>query len=516
MNPIYLSIFSRKIDAVCEEMGAQLKLAAFSPNIRDRLDYSCAVFDAKGRLCAQAAHIPVHLGSMAYAMREIVESIDWHDGDIFALNDPYLGGTHLPDVTVICPVFFAGTLQAFVANRAHYADIGSDAPGSMPISKNLSEEGVLIPPTLIGKNLTIDQSVFKSLFANVRNVSDSMGDLAAQCSANRLGIKRTQELISSLGEQKFADSLIELNEYGTRIAKNTISKLVNGRYQYVDYMEDDGLGNVDLPIQVELTIKDESVKVDFSGSAKQTSGNINCPLSVTAAAVYYVFRCLMPTEAPACAGTFSPIKIHASNGTIINATRPAAVAAGNVETSTRIVDVILGALIQATPEQIPACSQGTMNNLAMGSSTVSPWGYYETIAGGMGASSAQGGLTAVQSHMTNTQNTPVEVLEINYPLRVTCYAIRKNSGGKGANTGGDGVIREFEFLNNATFTILSERRRRRPGGTFGGDDAELGANYLNNESLPAKIQKDVSAGDRLRIETPGGGGWGKKNNEMNI
>ncbi|MCY4642778.1 MAG: hydantoinase B/oxoprolinase family protein [Gammaproteobacteria bacterium] len=508
MDPIELSIFARRIDAVCEEMGAQLRFAAFSPNIRDRLDYSCAVFDPQGGLCAQAAHIPVHLGSMAYAMQQIVAERTWLPGDFIALNDPYLGGTHLPDVTVVCPVFIQGQLTGFVANRAHHADIGAETPGSMPVSTSLSQEGVVIPPTQIGCNGEIDQQVIRELFRNARNLRDTLGDIAAQCSANRLGIQRLAELVGSSDREQFLGLLSDLNDYGRHIARSVVAKIPNGTYSFTDYMEDDGQGSTDLAISVSLQVHDRHVEVDFSGTAMQADGNINCPISVTAAAVSYVFRCLMPKETPACAGSFSPFRLQVPSGSLLNAHRPAAVAAGNVETSSRIVDAVLGALSQALPDAIPACSQGTMNNLALGSSTGQAWGYYETIAGGMGGSMAQPGLSAVHTHMTNTQNTPVEVLEINYPLRVTRYAIRNGSGGPGQHDGGDGLIRELEFLDSATFTVLSERRTRPPWGLNGGHPGQAGGNYLNGERMPGKVQRDVRAGDCLRIESPGGGGWG--------
>ncbi len=508
MNPIELSIFSHRINAVCEEMGAQLQKAAFSPNIRDRLDFSCAVFDSHGRLCAQAAHIPVHIGSMAFAMQEIITMISWCEGDLVALNDPFLGGTHLPDVTVICPIFVFGELYGFVANRAHYADIGAELPGSMPISSELIQEGIVLPPTHIGKNFQLDYKKIESLFKSTRNMRDSLGDMAAQSSANKLGVKRLQELIKTTSPKVFLQSLFELNQYGERIARSSIFKIPDGTYEFTDYMEDDGQGNIDIPITVSIKIENESALVDFTHTAKQVIGNINCPISVTAAAVFYVFRCLMPKETPACAGSFMPIKLKVLKGSLLNANRPAAVAAGNVETSSRVVDVVLGALNQALQDRIPACSQGTMNNIALGSSVGEPWGYYETLAGGMGASKISSGLSAKQSHMTNTQNTPAEVLELSYPIRIKRYAIRTASGGEGVHAGGDGLIREFEFLEPATFTILSERRMRSPWGVAGGKDAKAGRNYLNGKHLPAKIHGKIERGDCLRIETPGGGGWG--------
>lgn len=508
MNPIELSIFARSIDAVCEEMGAQLRFAAFSPNIRDRLDFSCAVFDVHGGLCAQAAHIPVHLGSMAYAMQQIVMQRTWAPGDFIALNDPYLGGTHLPDVTVVCPVFIQGDPMGFVANRAHHADIGAATPGSMPVSTDLSQEGVVIPPTCIGRHGEIDQQVIARLFRDARNLRDTLGDMAAQCSANQLGIQSLMELIERTGRQQFSGALQELNDYGQQMARSMITKIPNGTYTFTDYMDDDGQGVTDLPIAVSLQVGHDRIVADFTGTATQAAGNINCPLSVTAAAVFYVFRCLMPNETPACAGSFSPIGLKVPTGSLLNAKRPGAVAAGNVETSSRIVDVVLGALSQALPDAIPACSQGTMNNLALGSSTGTRWGYYETIAGGMGGSKISSGLSGVQTHMTNTQNTPVEVLEISYPLRVRRYAIRHGSGGPGQYRGGDGMIREFEFLGPATFTILSERRTRSPWGLNGGGEGRRGANFLNGERMPGKVWREAHAGDCLRVESPGGGGWG--------
>ena len=508
MNPIELSIFARRIDAVCEEMGAQLRFAAFSPNIRDRLDFSCAVFDPQGGLCAQAAHIPVHLGSMAFAMQQIVTRRVWAPGDFIALNDPYLGGTHLPDVTVICPVFIQGELVGFVANRAHHADIGAETPGSMPVSTDLSQEGVVIPPTCIGRDGEIDQQIITKLFKNARNLRDTLGDMAAQCSANQRGVQRLTELVGSSDRKQFSGSLRELNDYGRHIAHSMIARIPNGTYTFTDYMDDDGQGGTDLAISVSLQVHDACIEVDFTGTALQAAGNINCPLSVTAAAVFYVFRCLMPKETPACAGSFSPFRLRVPAASLLNADRPAAVAAGNVETSSRIVDAVLGALSQALPDVIPACSQGTMNNLALGSSAGKAWGYYETIAGGMGGSKHTPGLSAVQTHMTNTQNTPVEVLEISYPLRVKRYAIRSGSGGLGRHNGGDGLIRELEFLDSATFTILSERRARGPWGLNGGGEGQVGANFLNGERMPGKVRQDVQAGDCLRIESPGGGGWG--------
>ena len=531
MNPIELSLFSSRMEAVCEEMGAVLRRTAFSPNIKDRLDFSCAVFDAQGALCAQAAHIPVHIGSMAFAMREVVRTMNWQPGDMVILNNPYMGGTHLPDVTLIAPLFVDNVssskaaeesaanraqknLLGFVVNRAHHADIGAETPGSMPISTSLLEEGVIIPPTHLlvqGKVLT---EVMAQITRRTSNSEQTVGDFTAQISANRTGLMRLEDIISALGMEHYLDGLRELNDYAERLAQAAIQAIPDGQYRFSDFMDDDGVGNVNLPITVNIKVDDHCVAVDFSGTAAQTPGNINCPLSVAAAGVYYVFRCLMPVYTPNCEGAFRNIRLNAPKGCLLNAEYPAAVAAGNVETSTRVVDVVMGALAKAVPALIPAASHGSMNNLAMGARTLmhgydKQWDYYETIGGGMGGGSLHNGISAVQTHMTNTLNTPVEVIEMNYPLRVCRYGVREGSGGRGRHHGGDGIIREFEFLNAATVTLLTERRRVRPWGLDGGEAGVCGENSLNGEILPGKISLQVKAGDRLTVKTPGGGGWGK-------
>ncbi|MEX1669658.1 hydantoinase B/oxoprolinase family protein [Zhongshania guokunii] len=504
LDPVKLGLFVSRMESVCEEMGAVLQRAAFSPNIKDRLDFSCAIFDAAGHLCAQAAHIPVHLGSMAYAMADIVGTCEWRPGDMVVVNDPFLGGTHLPDVTVIAPCFdAAGVLQAFIANRAHHADIGASAPGSMPLSKTLEEEGVVIPPTILVRDGVLDKGLLDTWFGDGQH-----GDFIAQVSANRTGLLRLNEVMSTLPVD-FAVAVDQLQDYADGIARRRLAELPSGYFAFTDYMDDDGFGRQQLPIAVKIKLSPEGVHVDFSGTASQVEGNINCPLSVAAAAVYYVFRCLMPNEVPVCAGLFRAISLGAPEGCLLNAQRPAAVAAGNVETSMRITDAVLGALAQAAPELIPAASQGTMNNVAMGGRGVGAnWDYYETIAGGMGAHASGAGLSAVQSHMTNTLNTPVESLEMHYPLRVRRYEIRKDSGGAGHHRGGEGLIREFEFLAPTQFTLLTERRRLAPWGLAGGSNGAVGHNSFNSQSLPAKVSMSAAAGDVLRIETPGGGGWG--------
>jgi N-methylhydantoinase B len=504
LDPIKLGLFVSRMEAVCDEMGAVLQRAAFSPNIKDRLDFSCAIFDVAGQLCAQAAHIPVHLGSMAYAMADIVDACAWAPGDMVVVNDPYLGGTHLPDVTVIAPCFDdLGILQAFIANRAHHADIGGSTPGSMPLSTDLTEEGVIIPPTKLVQAGVLDKALLDEWFG-----AGQHGDFIAQVSANRCGLLRFSELIAGL-PVSFANGIRQLQDYAEKLALSRLKELPPGKYHFTDYMDDDGFGHQNLPISVSLTLTVNNVEVDFSGTADQVRGNINCPLSVAAAAVFYVFRCLMPDEAPVCAGLFRPISLHAPLGCLVNAQRPAAVAAGNVETSMRITDAVLGAMAQAVPELIPAASQGSMNNVAMGGRGAgADWDYYETIGGGMGAHAAGAGLNGVQSHMTNTLNTPVESLEMHYPLRVRRYALRSGSGGAGRYAGGEGLIREFEFLAAAQFTLLTERRRIAPWGLANGGAGLTGRNSFNGKALPGKISMMAAVGDVLRIETPGGGGWG--------
>lgn len=506
MSPIDLAIFISRVTAVCDEMGALLRRAALSPNIKDRLDFSCALFDSDGELFAQAAHIPVHLGSMAFAMKSIVKDVAWQPGDMLVVNDPFLGGTHLPDVTMVAPLFVDDELIAFVANRAHHANIGAESPGSMPLSSSIDDEGLLIPPTLFIRAGEIVEEVFAPLQDGPG--SETSGDVAAQISANQAGQARLKTVVSALGVARFKEAVIATNDYGERLARSALSQIPAGVYDFVDYLDDDGFGNEEIKIAVQITVG-EDIKVDFTGTSPQVTGNVNSPLSVAAAAVFYVFRCLMNDATPNCAGTYRGIKITAPGGCLVNATRPAATAAGNVETSMRVVDAVLGALAEAIPEQIPAASQGTMNNLAMGNhSSAHPWDYYETMAGGVGAGRHSDGISGVQSHMTNTLNTPIESLERHYPLRVLHYGLREGSGGHGARRGGDGLVREFEFLDDAEVTILSERRQRGPWGLQGGADGTAGEQRLDGEKLPVKTSFKVSPGQKLRLESPGGGGYG--------
>lgn len=509
-DAVSLGLFASRLEAVCDEMGAILRNAAFSPNIRDRLDFSCAIFDAAGELCAQAAHIPVHLGSMAFAMRDIVGRMEWSPGDQVILNDPFLGGTHLPDVTLIAPLFAGDELLGFVANRAHHADIGASTPGSMPVSATLEEEGLVIEPVHLVRGGRREEAIWRWILGATGDPQVAEGDLSAQLSANAAGVRRLGALVAAQGVTRYRQGLAGLNDYAERLAAAALAAIPDGEYRFRDLLDDDGQGHFDIPIQVAVRVAGGRVEVDFSGTAAQVPGNVNCPLSVAAAGVYYVFRCLMPPQTPACVGAFRRIRLSAPEGCLLNARFPAAVAAGNVETSTRVVDVVTGALARAVPERVAAASHGSMNNLAMGAAG---WDYYETMGGGMGASARHDGPSGVQTHMTNTLNTPVEVLERNYPVRVERYALRRGSGGAGRHRGGDGLVREFHFLEDAEFTLLTERRRHAPWGLEGGAPGQPGINRLNGEELPPKCHRRVRAGDRLCVETPGGGGYGKEMRE---
>ena len=509
MNTVELALFSNRIKAICDQMGAVLQNTAFSPNIRDRLDYSCAIFDVDGQLCAQAAHIPVHLGSMAYAMQDIIRAQSWQSGDTLMLNNPFMGGTHLPDVTFVSPVFIADKLNAFVANRAHHADIGADSPGSMPISRSIVDEGIIISPTLITRNNRVIDAELNQLINRLRAPHIAKADFMAQISVNQTGIDALSKLINQCQDTDFATCLEALNDYARRIARHTFATLPDGEFHFRDVMDDDGLGNEDIPIECTITIQQSDITVDFAGTAEQVKGNINCPLSVTAAAVFYCFRCLMPAYVPSCAGTFDCIKLSVPEGNLLNASYPAAVAAGNVETSTRIVDVVLGALAQALPTIIPAASHGSMNNVAMGGNN---WSYYETLGGGMGASARGRGIDAVQTHMTNTLNTPVEIVETHFPLLIREYSVRYGSAGGGLHNGGNGLCRTYQFLEPTQLTLLSERRNSQPWGLNDGENGDAGKNRLNGELIPGKTSIDVKADDKLRVETAGGGGWGRPRN----
>jgi N-methylhydantoinase B len=517
IDPIRLEVLKNRFVSLAEEMGAVLMRTAFSPNIKERRDFSCALFDRHGEMLAQAAHIPVHLGSMPLSVAAALERPDLAPGDMLLLNDPYRGGTHLPDITLVTPVYLDGDRPVFfLANRAHHADVGGMSAGSMPLSTEIFQEGLRIPPVKIVRGGEIDPELLALLLANVRTPVEREGDLSAQIAANRTGERRLREVVGQYGLAEVERYGAALLDYGERLMAEVIRTIPNGIYTFEDVLDDDGAGTEAIPIRCKITVRGGRATVDFTGCAPQVAGCLNAVRAITLSAVFYVFRLLAPEEIPNNAGCLRPIEVLTRPGTVVDCTFPAAVAGGNVETSQRLVDVLLGALAQALPRRIPAASAGTMNNLTIGG--VDPrsgelFTYYETIAGGAGGGPSGDGASGVQTHMTNTLNTPVEALEHAYPLRVRHYALRDGSGGVGRQCGGDGVVREIELLGAARLTLISERRVSAPYGLQGGGAGRPGRNLLIRDGavteLPAKVTVEARAGDRLRIETPGGGGWGK-------
>jgi N-methylhydantoinase B len=486
---IELQVLGSSLRSIAEEMGAVLVRSAFSANIKERRDCSTALFDERGRMIAQAEHIPVHLG----ALPDAVAAVRAHDpapDEVFILNDPYAGGTHLPDITLV-----SRTLVGFAATRAHHADVGADEPGSLPAgSRRLDEEGVVIPPT------RLDETTLEDLTARMRNPDERRGDLRAQLAANRLASRRIEELSARRGRQLVVAAMDELHDYAERRVRAAIAALPDGRFEASDVLE---AQEGDLDLRAAVTIAGDELEIDFADTAPQHDGNLNCPLAVTRSACYFVVRCVTDPEAPASGGAFAPVTVRAPDGSLVNARPPAAVAAGNVETSSRIADVVFLALGEAV--DVPAQGQGTMNNLTLGNDSFT---YYETIGGGQGACPEADGPSAVHVAMSNTLSTPTEALELAYPIRVERNALRLGSGGAGRHRGGDGVIRELRVLEPCRLSILSERRRHAPQGSKGGDPGTPGRNLLNGEELPAKVTRDVQPGDVVRIETPGGGGYG--------
>ncbi|MCZ6752481.1 MAG: hydantoinase B/oxoprolinase family protein [Acidobacteria bacterium] len=513
-----LEIFKNLFHSVAEEMGAALRRSAFSPNIKERRDYSCAVFDGSRRVAAMGDHMPVHLGSMPSSVAAAVEALHPGPGDIAMLNDPYAGGTHLPDITLVMPVMAPGSRQPvfYVANRAHHSDVGGAQPASMGLSEEIYQEGLRIPPVLLARSGRIERDVMAMLLANVRTPREREGDLTAQIAACRLGERRLTELREKYGNRKTFFYLDALQRYSAHLMSEALGRIPDGLYRAEDCLDDDGYSDRPIPLRVAIRIRGRRARVDFAGSAPACRGGVNAVLAITLSAVFYVFRCLLEEDVPACAGLMAPIEVRAPAGSVVNAQPPSAVAAGNVETSQRIVDVLLRALAQALPGRIPAASSGTMNNLSFGGidpRTRQPFAYYETIAGGMGARPTADGLSGIHTHMTNSLNTPVEAFESAYPVRVRRYSLRSGSGGAGRFRGGDGLIREIEFLTEVRGTILSDRRRFPPYGLAGGKPGQVGKNQLilpgSDSTLPSKAGFTAPEGGILKIETPGGGGWGK-------
>ncbi|MGA8308676.1 MAG: hydantoinase B/oxoprolinase family protein [Terriglobales bacterium] len=554
-DPIELEIFKNIYHSIAEEMGAALRRTAFSPNIKERRDYSCAIFDSAGEVIAMGDHMPVHLGSMPMSVRAAIESCEPGPGDVIMLNDPFRGGTHLPDITLVAPVFFlvrqrrksGGRPGFYVASRAHHADVGGTYPGSMGLCREIYQEGLRIPPVRIMRAGKMEADVLALLLNNVRTPHEREGDLGAQIAACHTGAERLREVCKRYGLERAKKAARELLEYSEQMMRAFVARVPVGTYRAEDFMDGDGIS--DRPVRIAVAVRfaenvrnrvsdpvrtgpfdsaqgrlrpvppqptGHLVTVDFTGTDPQVEGSINAVEAITYSACFYVFRCLLAEDVPATSGLMRPVRVIAPSGTVVNARPPAAVAGGNVETSQRIVDVLLRALAQAIPGQIPAAASGTMNNLTIGGidpRTGDPFAYYETIAGGMGARPTKLGVSGVHTHMTNSLNTPAEALEYSYPLRVRQYSLRHGSGGEGKHRGGDGIVREIEVLADAEVTLLADRRLRGPWGLNGGSDGTPGKTSVIRldgkvEELPGKFNVRLTKGERIRIETPGGGGWG--------
>ena len=542
-DPVELEVFKHLFHAIAEEMGAALRRTAFSPNIKERRDYSCAVFDGNGDVLAMGEHMPVHLGSMPMSVQAAITQLELAPGDVAMLNDPFRGGTHLPDITTVAPVFVGNVRTRrrtkakpdfYVAARAHHADVGGAYPGSMGPCRDIYQEGLRIPPVKLVRGGEVDRDILALLLNNVRTPGEREGDLRAQLAACHTGAVRLQELAQRYTLRRVQAAAADLLIYSEEMMRSFLSGIPRGSYAAEDFLDDDGMGSGPIRVAVRITLpaqargsekRGPAVIVDFTGSSPQVEGSINAVEAITQSACFYVFRSLQREDVPATAGLLRPIRLIAPAGTIVNAVAPAAVAGGNVETSQRIVDVLLRALAQVIPERIPAASSGTMNNLTLGgmddrSRAVVPFAYYETIAGGSGAGATHDGVSGVHTHMTNSLNTPAEALEYAYPFRVTQYALRQASGGAGKHRGGDGIVREIQVLTDASVTVLSDRRKLRPYGLAGGSEGEASLTTLvrndgSLEPLAGKSSGRLQRGERVRIETPGGGGWGSAEGATN-
>ena len=516
-DPIRLGVLSHLFASIAEEMGASLMRTAFSVNIKERRDLSCAVFDADGRLVAHAAHIPVHLGSTPACVRAVLDAMSLDPGNVAIVNDPYAGGTHLPDITLVSPVYIGHGRKPlfYVANRAHHADVGGITPGSMPLARHIDEEGVRIPPRKLRVRGRVDRKFFAWFLSQVRTPAEREGDLRAQLAANRVGEGRLGAAVEKYGAALLRRGIDALLDYTERRTRHAIRQIPTGTFQFEDVLDDDGLGTRNIRIRVAVTLRGGHATVDFTGTDPQVPGSMNAVYPVTLSAVFYVFKCLAGAEVPSNAGGMRPLTVIAPEGSVVNARYPAPVAGGNVETSQRVVDVVLGALAQAAADRIPAASCGTMNNVTLGGrdGAGNAFAYYETIAGGMGAGPGLGGLSGVQTHMTNTLNTPIEAIETAFAFRVRRYARRRGSGGAGAFEGGDGVVREYETRVPAEVVLLTERRVHAPWGLAGGGSGAPGENVLitpqGERRLPGKVSFVLRPGEILSVRTPGGGGYGR-------
>ncbi|MEA2681191.1 MAG: N-methylhydantoinase [Candidatus Binataceae bacterium] len=519
LDAVTLAVMNNRMAAIADEMGVVLGQTGFSPNIKERRDFSCALFDGRGELVAQAAHIPVHLGSTPLSVRAVIERLALEPGDVAAVNDPFAGGTHLPDVTLVAPIFLDHDRRpfAFVANRAHHADIGGMAPGSMALATEIYQEGFRLPPVKLMIGGEPARDVFELFFANTRVREEREGDLRAQIAALGVGAERLRGLVATAGRAQVAAAMEALKDYADRLMRAALKKIKPGLYRTTDAMDDDGFGHGPIPLEVAIRIGGGRAVVDFSGTAPQVRGSINANFAITLSATFYVMKCLATDAVPANEGLMRPIKLIAPPATIVNALPPAAVAGGNVETSQRIVDVLFRALAHAAPDRIAAASSGSMSNLTVGGYDTfrsRHFSYYETIAGGAGAAPGHPGTSGIHTHMTNTLNTPIEALEAYYPMRVTAYRMRRESGGRGKFAGGDGLVRELECLVDSNVSLLTERRLIAPWGLAGGGDGAVGANFVVRKNgkrakLPGKTNLSLMPGDRIRVETPGGGAWGR-------
>ncbi|HKH77343.1 MAG TPA: hydantoinase B/oxoprolinase family protein [Rubrobacteraceae bacterium] len=504
LDPVTLSVLASALAGISEEMGAVLIRGAYSSNIKERRDCSTALFDARGRMVAQAEHIPVHLGAMPEAVAAVMRR-NPDPGDVFALNDPYSGGTHLPDITLVSPIAREGRIIAYAVTRAHHSDVGGMRPGSMPSdSREIYQEGIIIPPVRLVRGGEYVDDVLDLLLANVRTPAIRRGDLRAQIAGNRIAEDRIGELIERRGEEIVLAAFDEVISYTERRTREAVRDLPDDDYRAEDAMEGDGILDEDIPVRAKVTIRGDSITIDFAGTAEAVPGNVNCPLPVTRSACYFALRVLLPKDIPANAGTYAPLEIKAPKGSLVNAQSPSAVVAGNVETSNRIADTVLAALSGAA--DLPAQGQGTMNNTIIGGPG---WTYYETIGGGQGASSKGPGPSGVHVGMSNTLNTPTEAFELEYPMRVERYELLYGSGGGGKHRGGDGIVRSVRVLEPASLSLLSDRRRHPPRGAAGGEPGAVGENLLNEEGLSPKVSQELREGDVVTVKTPGGGGYGK-------
>ena len=508
IDPVTLEILRHQLESVAEEMGEVLIRGAYSPNIKERQDCSAALFDGEGRMVAQAEHIPVHLGAMPRAVEAILDR-DPEPGDAFVLNDPFAGGTHLPDVTIVSTVDHDDEIVGFGVTRAHHADVGGMAPGSMPAgATEIFQEGIRVPGVRLQGDGDLREDVLDVFLANVRNPHEREADIRAQLAANRRAQDRMDELLATHGRDRLADAFDAVIDYSRARIESELADIPDGTYTASDVLEGDGVTETDIPIRVAITVDGSSVEVDFAGTADQVRGNMNAPLAVAESAVYFVIRAVTDPEIPPNQGAYEPVRVTVPSGTVLNPEPPAAVVGGNVETSQRVTDVVLSAFGDAMPGRVPAQGQGTMNNLIVGSREADGFTYYETIGGGFGGRSSGDGMDGVQVGMTNTLNTPIEALEMEYPLRVDRYGFRPDSGGDGEFRGGLGLERAVTVEVDAVVSLLTERRRTAPAGLAGGEPGTTGENSIDGETVPAKTTREVPAGTAVTVKTPGGGGYG--------